>query len=249
MSVNSSSKHFSVALKIVGLIFWVAFSVFVVPMLLISLVVGLLSGMGIDTSFLLDSAAGVLGLYGLQFVIGFLVMMTLPLWNKKFDRQYISKLLGIDRAIKSIDIGYGTIAFLGYMVMTIALQAVVIMLWTGYDAQQAQQLGFSLDAAGLDLVLAGIGLVILAPVFEELIFRGYLFSQFRRYLTFPVTALLVSLVFAVAHMQVNVGLDVFVLSLWMCFVREKTGSVWGTILMHMIKNGLAFTLLFIVKVG
>jgi membrane protease YdiL (CAAX protease family) len=31
----------------------------------------------------------------------------------------------------------------------------------------------------------------------------------------------------------------------MCVMREHTGAIWITILMHMAKNGLAFYLLFV----
>jgi membrane protease YdiL (CAAX protease family) len=44
---------------------------------------------------------------------------------------------------------------------------------------------------------------------------------------------------------VNVALDVFILSIVMCGLREMTGSIWAGVVLHMMKNGLAFYLLFI----
>ena len=50
---------------------------------------------------------------------------------------------------------------------------------------------------------------------------------------------------AVTGPQWAVMIDTFVLSLVMCVMREHTGAIWITILMHMAKNGLAFYLLFV----
>lgn len=250
MSTDSFSKRYLQPLaSIIGVSAWVALSVFVAPALLLLVLIAGLRSSGVDLSFMVNSAAGVLGLYGVQFVVGFGLMMILPVWIQKLGKVNLKKLLGIARGIKPIDIGYGLLAFGAYLLASMALQFLAIMFLEGYVPDETQSLGFSMDMSGFDLVLAAIGLVVLAPIFEELIFRGYLFSEVRRLVPFWLSALIVSLLFGVAHGQINVALDVFVLSLAMCVVREKTGSVWGTILMHMLKNGLAFTLLFIVKVG
>jgi len=52
-------------------------------------------------------------------------------------------------------------------------------------------------------------------------------------------------VFAVAHFSWNVGVDVFALSIVLCSLRIMTKTIWAPILVHMIKNGIAFFILFI----
>jgi membrane protease YdiL (CAAX protease family) len=52
-------------------------------------------------------------------------------------------------------------------------------------------------------------------------------------------------VFGAVHGQWNVAIDVFSLSLIMCGLREITGNIWAGALLHMLKNGLAFYILFI----
>jgi membrane protease YdiL (CAAX protease family) len=65
------------------------------------------------------------------------------------------------------------------------------------------------------------------------------------------------LLFAAAHLQWGSGapllwvaaIDTFVLSMVLSTLREKTGSLWSAIGLHAIKNGVAFTLLFVLRLG
>ena len=58
-----------------------------------------------------------------------------------------------------------------------------------------------------------------------------------------ISALLVSVLFGVVHLQWNVGVTVFAMSLVLCGLREVTGTIYAGILMHMLKNGLAMWIL------
>ena len=92
-----------------------------------------------------------------------------------------------------------------------------------------------------------VALVIVTPIFEETVFRGFLFKGLRRRLPFWAAASVVSVMFAFAHGQWNVALDTFVLSLILCFLVEKNNSLIPSILLHELKNEVAFTALFILK--
>jgi hypothetical protein len=84
--------------------------------------------------------------------------------------------------------------------------------------------------------------------------RGFLFSSLKRGMTVVVAAIVTSSIFAIAHLQFGsdapllwlAAIDTFVLSLVLCYLRQKTGSLWPCIGLHMIKNGLAFTVLFLI---
>jgi len=108
-----------------------------------------------------------------------------------------------------------------------------------------QELGFTAAASGFELLLIFVALVIVTPLVEEALFRGFLWKAYQKFGVI-FAAIAVSALFAVAHMQVNVGIDVFVLSLILCYIRMKTNSIWPTILLHGMKNFIAFYLLFIV---
>jgi membrane protease YdiL (CAAX protease family) len=63
------------------------------------------------------------------------------------------------------------------------------------------------------------------------------------------SSLLVSLLFGVVHLQWNVGVNVFALSIVLCSLREITGTIYAGILLHMLKNGVAFWLLYVMGTG
>lgn len=60
------------------------------------------------------------------------------------------------------------------------------------------------------------------------------------------SAIFTSMLFALAHGQWNVAIDTFILSFALIWVFEKTGSIWSSILLHAIKNFVAFGALFII---
>ena len=41
-------------------------------------------------------------------------------------------------------------------------------------------------------------------------------------------------------------IDTFILSLVLCYLRVKTGSLWAGITLHALKNGIAFVALFVI---
>lgn len=133
------------------------------------------------------------------------------------------------------------VAFVLYMPLSIIVSLLVSSVLP-YNQEQEQPLGFA-NPAGYELILIFIGLVILVPLAEEVLFRGFIFSGLRKQLSFLWTSILVSILFALVHGQVNVGLDVFALSLVLCYLREKTDSLWPAILLHATKNGVAFAAL------
>lgn len=88
--------------------------------------------------------------------------------------------------------------------------------------------------------------VVLAPIFEESLFRGFLFEGFRKSsLGLIGTIILTSLVWMVFH----IGYALYSLAAIFCFglvlgiVRYKTGSLWSTMLMHACYNVVGMTLI------
>lgn len=153
--------------------------------------------------------------------------------------------LGLHRLISWTDIGLAPVTFLVYMVVSATALAMVLQLIPSFPAEEAQDIGFKVLGSQFDNALAFITLVILAPLAEETLFRGYLYGKLKRYIPAVVAAIATSLLFALAHFQLNVGLDVFILSLFLCGLRSLTGSIWAGVLVHIIKNGVAYYILFV----
>lgn len=91
----------------------------------------------------------------------------------------------------------------------------------------------------MELVKIVVEFVVLAPIFEELIFRGILFATLRKKFSFLTSMTVSGLVFALAH---GYGLLAFLTVLWSGFLwawtYERTGSVIPGMLAHAMNNGL-----------
>lgn len=153
--------------------------------------------------------------------------------------------IGLQRLPSWKDLGVAPLAFIAYFILSAVLLIVAQHTLPFIDFQQVQDTGFGQLGSRLELTLAFITLVIIAPVAEEILFRGYLFGKLRKAVPLWLAILLTSLLFGTVHGQWNVGIDTFALSVVMCLAVVWTKSLWPAILVHMLKNGLAFYFLFI----
>lgn len=95
-----------------------------------------------------------------------------------------------------------------------------------------------LPAEALALGLSFLAIVILAPLAEELFFRGWLYGALRARLSANVAIFVCAFVFAIAHWD-GMGLypiAVFAPGLVLTIIRERTGSAKATFLVHAIYN-------------
>ena len=153
--------------------------------------------------------------------------------------------LGLSQLPRWRDLLWVPAGIIAYLILTALITTLARYVLPFINFSESQDTGFTNLSSQFQYFLAFFTLVIVAPFAEEVIFRGYLFGKLRRVASTLVAALLASLTFAVAHMQWNVGLDVFALSLVLCLLRVGTDSLWPSILLHMLKNMMAFYLLFI----
>jgi hypothetical protein len=91
---------------------------------------------------------------------------------------------------------------------------------------------------------AGIGLfvlvaVIMAPLFEEVVFRGFLFRGFANSWGWVWGAVASSAIFGIAHLQLDVFVPLAVLGFALAWVYRYTGSLWTCIAMHAVFNAVA----------
>ena len=138
------------------------------------------------------------------------------------------------------------------LIVSLIVSGVVISLClnlSGFDASAEQNLGFDQYLIQWDLLAAFVALVIVPPICEEIAYRGWLYGKLRSRWGFVMSSLLVSLTFAVLHAPLNAAIVAFVLSFVACGLREITGGVYASMIMHMLKNGIAFWLLYIVHLG
>jgi membrane protease YdiL (CAAX protease family) len=98
---------------------------------------------------------------------------------------------------------------------------------------------------GILLMVIGIG--ILAPIAEELFFRGLLYDFFRQKVGVTWAVVLSASMFGLAHFDsLAVVLSTFVMGVVMAISVEYTKSLWMTIWMHIATNSGAVVMMAIV---
>lgn len=117
------------------------------------------------------------------------------------------------------------------------------MHWTVED-QSAVQMFSGLKAGWLRAYFCFFT-VVLAPVGEELAFRGFLFSAAKKGGMRGVGYFGVSLIFAFIHFSPPIFLSLFVLAVVLTWLYEKTGGLFAPIVAHSLFNALNLGLLLL----
>ena len=190
----------------------------------------------------------------LSYVLALVLIIVVPM--KLFKKWHITrKDLGLNSLPTWTDIGLAPIGFIVSSVLA-GMLVWIFTMFPWFNAEEVQDVGFSVLVNPFDRIIAFVTLVVLAPIAEEVIFRGWLYGLVRKKTSLAmssawsmvVSSLIVSLMFGLVHFQWNVAVNVFAMSLVLCAMREITGTIYSGIIMHMIKNGVAFWLLYVVGI-
>ena len=182
-------------------------------------------------------------LSALVYVLGLALAVFIP-GKLKPEWKSTRTSLGLDGLPTWLDIALAIAAYIVFALFAYLLNYIFASLFSWYDPNQAQDVGFNNLLSTSDRIIAFIALVVVAPVAEEILFRGWIYGKIRKYLPVVPAILLVSVAFGGMHGQWNAGLTTFVLAIVLCTQREITGTIYSGILLHMLNNALAFMAIF-----
>ena len=95
----------------------------------------------------------------------------------------------------------------------------------------------------LGLIFFFLAVVVMAPIGEEVVFRGFLQKFLEEYWRDITRAVLItSLFFAMIHFNPYWTIQIYLLGVILGFLSWKTKSVIPSIILHGINNGMAFIL-------
>jgi hypothetical protein len=139
-------------------------------------------------------------------------------------------------------LGWGALAWLGSTLVIIGVGWLLELIGRPPEASAAE-----LAIARVDPWLVVLAVVVLAPVAEEIFFRGVVFNAWlreggRRYAYIGSAAL-----FAVIHVSLISLLPIFLLGLALAWIYERTGSLLAPIAMHATVNGISVALALLVR--
>ena len=171
------------------------------------------------------SASGISGMYLVQFVL----LIPFILLASNFKTQPWKKTLGF-RKTSSKSLGLWLLILAGF----IALQMLVDSFLNVQTADFMKGVNGSKSLALISVFL------VIAPLLEEMVLRGYLFKSWRHTrLGLTGTLLVTSVLFTLMHLG-QYGLIqyvfLFTLSILLGLARERTGSLWTPIVLHSANN-------------
>jgi membrane protease YdiL (CAAX protease family) len=133
----------------------------------------------------------------------------------------------------------------GYVVAGYILFLIIAAVWTtllGIQERENVAIDLGTRDSAFGLVAAGFLVCVVAPLAEEMFFRGFLFGALRK--RGLILALLVSgTAFGLAHVAsspIGFIVPLAALGVILALLYERTGSLWPSIALHALNNSIAF---------
>lgn len=105
------------------------------------------------------------------------------------------------------------------------------------------------DGDGWSIRITVVSAVLVAPLVEETVFRGYFYPVIKPYLGAVGAALATSAMFAFSHGNLAVLPGLFLLSLSLTLAFERFGSLWVSVGMHSAFNAVSLILIYLQSQG
>lgn len=150
--------------------------------------------------------------------------------------------------LKQGDIGAGVLAALLGLAVSWIVGGIITQLIEairGTPVTQPEQL--PKDLHGVAIALAGFAVIVVAPIAEELFFRGFIHQAFRRWRSVLQASLLSALVFAIAHFDPLLIAGIFPLGVVLAYLFERRQSLGANITAHATYNLIGFILIVFVS--
>lgn len=90
-----------------------------------------------------------------------------------------------------------------------------------------------------DFFIVVFSAVILAPVLEEMLFRGFLQTTLEKNINIKAAIIVTSIIFAIFHAYPWVLLQIFIIGVVMGIMAWKSNSIIPSMMVHLINNGIA----------
>ncbi len=139
-----------------------------------------------------------------------------------------------------------------WTVILALLAGLSVGLFPGWVAEQLRLYLPQIDLGALDMIsdmltsgplweraLMALAVCVAAPLFEELVFRGFLWDALNRSMPAWLVWILTSLIFAAYHLDPVQASAVVFTGAVLGWLRWTTGSVWPGVVMHAANNTLA----------
>jgi hypothetical protein len=142
---------------------------------------------------------------------------------------------------------------LGLVALLLMASFMTNALWAGLLSlfgKQVQPDILPLFGGGhVGLAIAWLAAGVVAPLVEEIFFRGFLLPPLMQRNRFATAAAINGLIFGFIHFTPTAIVPLFILGVMLCVVYRVTGSLWPSIIMHATMNTLAVLAAYAVEIG
>ena len=174
-------------------------------------------------------------------VIDLLALLTLPILLLGGGRRALARL-GFRRPA-SRDFGWGVVGLVGAMAV-VWLYVGIVEVAGVEDLEPVSSIDNDAIYASVSLVvLTGILVVLVAPIAEEIFYRGFLFAGLGRRFGVVAGALGSSVLFAAVHFDPGSLIPFAVVGVVFALVYWRSRSLNGAILAHGLFNAISFVVL------
>lgn len=178
--------------------------------------------------FFEDRETVINGILLIGYIVSFILVYVLfrkqtLTWKIYSDGNYGESLL--------VSVGFAV----AYAFLAFSLVCVVSGQYSA--TEQIKEIGI------VSFLLQVISITIAVPMIEELLFRGFLFDAIKINNIF-IKVIICSLLFAIAHWDVQQSIVCFFLAIFLCIIRQVYNSLWLCILTHGIYNAVIYSLCF-----
>ena len=89
--------------------------------------------------------------------------------------------------------------------------------------------------------------VIIAPIYEELLFRGIILPKLLNRFGHIKSIMISSIIFSILHFHFPALLPLFILSVVLSYLYLITGSLWSSIFLHALFNGITVAIFLFIN--
>jgi membrane protease YdiL (CAAX protease family) len=160
-----------------------------------------------------------------------------------------------DLGLKPLPLDYtlrmGVAAGLGGLVIIDVVGTLLTQV--GLRPNQIEEFQFVLQEGPLAFVVVLVGAAVVAPFFEELFFRGFLFGVYRRRQPLWLAYLVSGVLFTILHLEPNrmtvnqmagLSVGIFMLAMLLAWLYQHTGSLYPGMIAHGINNAAGLILFY-----
>lgn len=177
--------------------------------------------------------------------------LLIPLWYfviRKYDstfEDFSFKWIGSVKTLLWVLISY--ILYIGLSIFTIMLFSTLGIDLFGFEPTKSLFDVFGRDTPGF--TFAFIVAVVIAPIVEEVFFRGFVLQTLAKKISPFWGVVLTALIFASVHFEFQSIMPLLILSVVLNVLYIKTKSIWPGIVFHVMNNSIAFIIMILIEGG